>query len=58
MPYSFEISHEAENNLLEAYRWYEEQQIDLGEDFLSELDKGIDSIVQNPKPTKSDTSEK
>ena len=50
MPYSYHLSSEAEDDILEAYIWYEQQRSGLGEDFLESLDKAHQSILQNPTP--------
>lgn len=34
--------------MLEAYTWYEQQRVGLGEEFLESLDKACQSIIQNP----------
>ena len=43
------ISPEAEADLTEAYRWYEEQVEGLGSEFLLCVDACIRSIARNPK---------
>jgi plasmid stabilization system protein ParE len=48
MPYNYNLSQEAENDMLEAYTWYEQQRVGLGEEFLESLDKACQSIIQNP----------
>ena len=48
MPYSYNLSHEAEDDMLEAYVWYEQQRSGLGEEFLESLDEARQSILQNP----------
>lgn len=48
MSYSYNLSQEAEDDMLEAYVWYEQQRLGLGEEFLTSLDKARDSILQNP----------
>jgi len=48
MPYSYNLSHEAEDDILEAYVWYEQQKTGLGEELLESLDKARQSILQNP----------
>lgn len=40
---------EAEADALEAYRWYSEQLPGLGEDFLAEIDRALESIRANPE---------
>ena len=48
MPYSYNLSQEAEDEMLEAYLWYEQQRTGLGEEFFKSLDDAFQSIVQNP----------
>lgn len=48
MPYSYRLSQEAENDMLEAYIWYEEQKAGLGEEFLEALEKARYTLLQNP----------
>ncbi|MBS1508091.1 MAG: type II toxin-antitoxin system RelE/ParE family toxin [Bacteroidetes bacterium] len=48
MPFSYNLSREAEDDILEAYIWYEQQKSGLGEEFLDSLDKARYSILQNP----------
>lgn len=48
MPYNFNVSTEAENDMFEAYIWYEQQRAGLGEEFLESLDKAYESIIENP----------
>ena len=40
---------EAEADALEAYRWYNEQLHGLGEDFLAEIDRALETIRANPE---------
>ena len=40
---------EAEADALEAYRWYSEQVAGLGEDFLAEVERALESIRDNPE---------
>lgn len=49
MPYSYQLSEEAEEDVFEGYLWYEEQQAGLGEDFLDTLDYAKESILSNPE---------
>lgn len=44
MPYKYNLSQEAEDDMLEAYLWYEQQKTGLGEEFLESLDKAHQSI--------------
>ena len=48
MPYNYYLSQEAEDDMLEAYVWYEQQRSGLGEEFLESLDQARESIVKNP----------
>jgi len=43
------IAPEAEQDLCEAYAWYEERRFGLGEEFLSSVDACIQSICRNPE---------
>ena len=43
------ITPEAEADIEEAYRWYEERLGGLGADFLGCLENGIESIRSNPE---------
>ena len=49
MPNSYNLSKEAEDDLLEAYVWYEQQRAGLGEELLESLDKARQAIIQNPE---------
>jgi plasmid stabilization system protein ParE len=49
MPYNYNLSQEAEADMLEAYVWYEEQKAGLGEEFLESLEKARRAILQNPE---------
>jgi plasmid stabilization system protein ParE len=40
---------EAEADALEAYRWYNEQLPGLGDDFLAEVERTIETIRTNPE---------
>jgi len=40
---------EAEADLREAYRWYEERQAGLGEQFLLECDRSLALVQENPR---------
>jgi plasmid stabilization system protein ParE len=48
MLYNYNLSQEAEDDMLEAYIWYEQQQEGLGEEFLESLDEARLSIIRNP----------
>jgi plasmid stabilization system protein ParE len=43
------VRPEAEADALEAFRWYNEQVPGLGQEFLEELDRVMDSIQQHPQ---------
>lgn len=43
------IAPEAEQDIDEAYAWYENRRVGLGEDFLSCVDASILAICRNPK---------
>jgi plasmid stabilization system protein ParE len=43
------IAPEAEQDLAEAYGWYERQRVGLGEDFLSCVDACIRAICRTPE---------
>lgn len=49
MAYSLEIKDEANLEIIEAYCYYEEKRIGLGEEFLEHLDVYFDRITTNPK---------
>lgn len=49
MPNSYNLSKEAEDDLLEAYVWYEQRRAGLGEELLESLDKARQAIIQNPE---------
>jgi len=48
MPYNYKLSLEAEDDMLEAFLWHEEQRTGLGEEFLESLDKARQFILLNP----------
>jgi plasmid stabilization system protein ParE len=43
------VAPEAEQDLAEAYAWYEDQRIGLGEDFLSCVDACIEALCRTPE---------
>jgi len=49
MPYDVLILDDAENDIDEAFLWYESKQIGLGIDFISEIDNAISYISESPK---------
>ena len=42
------VSPEAEDDLKEAYSWYEDKRTGLGYDFLLQVDAGLNFIARNP----------
>lgn len=46
--YTVELLTEAEIELYEACKWYEDQQPELGKRFLAEVDKYLISVGNNP----------
>ena len=49
MRYRVIIRSEAENDLTEAFSWYEDKRQGLGYDFLLQVDAGLRFIERNPK---------
>ena len=49
MKYRVIVSPEAENDLKEAFSWYEDNRTGLGYDFLLQVDAGINFINRNPE---------
>jgi plasmid stabilization system protein ParE len=43
------VAPEAEQDIAEAYAWYERQRVGLGEDFLSRVDACIQGICRAPQ---------
>lgn len=43
------IAPEAEQDLAEAYAWYEDRRIGLGEEFLTSVDACIEAICRTPE---------
>ncbi|MPZ12853.1 MAG: type II toxin-antitoxin system RelE/ParE family toxin [Chloroflexi bacterium] len=43
------VAPEVEQDLVEAYAWYEDRRIGLGEEFLSCIDACIEAIRRTPK---------
>ncbi|OQP64818.1 hypothetical protein A3860_18860 [Niastella vici] len=48
MAYKLEIRGEAEEEIFEAYKWYEEQTPGLGERFIVELEAVFNKISRTP----------
>lgn len=51
MAYSIEIAEAAEDDIREAFIWYEDQKDDLGSLFEDHTNQAIDSIQSNPLKT-------
>jgi toxin ParE1/3/4 len=49
MPYNYQLSEEAESDVYDSYRWYENQKEGLGEQFLNALDTAEQAITNNPQ---------
>ena len=49
MIYQLIIRPEAETEIKEAYEWYEEQRLGLGDDFLLNIDAALCSIQREPE---------
>lgn len=49
MKYEAMLRLEAENDVKEAFLWYEDERKGLGYDFLLQLDAGIKAIERNPR---------
>ena len=49
MKYSLIVRPEAENDLKEAFLWYEDKRQGLGHDFLLQVDVGLRFIERNPE---------
>jgi hypothetical protein len=43
------VATEAEQDIAEAYGWYENKRLGLGEEFLSRVDARIQGIVRQPE---------
>ena len=49
MSYEVFILDDAENDINEAFLWYESRQLGLGIEFISELDNAISILIESPK---------
>lgn len=49
MSYVLEFKEEANRDIIEAYHYYEENRIGLGDEFLEHLDAYFERITENPK---------
>ncbi|WP_304068280.1 type II toxin-antitoxin system RelE/ParE family toxin [Pedobacter glucosidilyticus] len=48
MRYSYKLSIQAEDDLLEGFSWYEMQKSGLGEQFLQCIERSLIAITKNP----------
>ncbi len=48
MKYTLEITAEADQEITDAYLWYESEREGLGENWLSEFDRYCSMITENP----------
>ena len=48
MKYNLVVTHQAQNDILQAADWYEEQKRGLGELYMLSIDKCIKLILKNP----------
>ena len=48
MSHSFETLSKARQEILEAWEWYEDKQVGLGDEFAAEVEKKITFILNNP----------
>jgi toxin ParE1/3/4 len=44
-----QLSEEAEEDLFESYVWYERKRSSLGDEFLSQIQKTLDTITNSPE---------
>jgi plasmid stabilization system protein ParE len=49
MKYSVIVRPEAEDDLKEAFSWYEDKRVGLGHDFLLQVNAGLNFIMRNPE---------
>jgi len=56
MTYNLEIKAEADDEIFEAYSWYEQQVAGLGDRFILELESIFQKIVTNPQHYKTQSS--
>lgn len=49
MKYKVRIRPEAEDDLKEAFSWYEDNRVGLGYDFLLQVNAGLNFIIRNPE---------
>lgn len=57
MKYKVIIRPEAENDLREAFSWYEDKRLGLGYDFLLQIDAALRLIERNPEIHSSEYKE-
>ena len=48
MTFSISIAEAAENDIREAFLWYEDQKENLGSSFENQISKGVNGIQSNP----------
>lgn len=48
MPTKLIFTQEADNDIVDAYLWYQRQRAGLGEEFLSSVEARLASILRNP----------
>ena len=49
MKYGVIVRPEAENDLKEAFSWYEDKRVGLGHNFLLQVNAGLNFIMRNPE---------
>ena len=52
MKYGFAISDRALGEMFQAFEWYEEQSVGLGDRFMVELEKNFETIFNTPQSFK------
>lgn len=49
MEYELQFAEEARDDIAEAYDWYEDKRLGVGEEFLNCVEAGLDGIKRNPR---------
>ena len=49
MAYKFDILHQVKLEIIDAFDWYEKKQLNLGYDFVDEVEITLDDIKKHPK---------
>ena len=49
MSFTYQLTQAAENDIYEAFLWYEEQQAGLGGALLGDLERAFETIAAHPK---------